>query len=226
LIAAARYFVSGSGTGVGKTVITASLAAAARAQGRRVRALKPVETGCAEGIAADALQLAAASGHPDDATRLGFHRGHLPLAPYAATLEGELPPPALDALVRSIDEASAEAELVLIEGAGGLLVPYDETLTFADLARALRAPLILVFPNELGVLHAAESTIEAARARALPLAAAILVDRQAPDLSAKTNAAILKARHPTLPIHPFPWTNDAIARRDAASDTLCILLDT
>src|SRR5690606_10550232 len=126
-VSSARFFVSAAATGAGKTVVTASLAAAARARGLATRALKPAETGCVDGIAADALALAEATGFPGDAHLPGLHRGLLPLAPFAATLEGEPAPPPIEALARVIDEASAEADLVLIEGAGGLLVPYDAT---------------------------------------------------------------------------------------------------
>jgi dethiobiotin synthetase len=215
-----RYFVTGTGTGIGKTVVTASLAAAAAAHGVRVRALKPVETGCVDGIAADARALAAAARHPEDADPRGFHRGLLPLAPYAATLEGEPPPPPLDGLVEAIEVASAAAELTLIEGAGGLLVPYDEVTTFADLARALRAPLLLVLPNELGILHAAAATIESARSRHLSIAAAILVDREHPDRAASTNARILAQKEPALPVFEFPWTTDPNTRQSAATPIL------
>jgi dethiobiotin synthetase len=215
-----RFFVSGTGTGIGKTVITAALATAARAEGMRVHALKPVETGCTDGIAADACALAAAAGHPQHANHPGFHRGRLPLAPFAATLQGEAPPPPLSALVHAIDTSSVGADLVLIEGAGGLLVPYDEACTFADLALALHAPILLVLPNELGVLHAAAATIEAARSRRLSIAATILVDREHPDEASRTNAQILATKEPELPLLPFPWTLDPAQRQTAAKPIL------
>lgn len=221
-----RLFVTGTGTGIGKTVFTVALTHAARSRGLRVRAVKPVETGCLGGRAEDALALAAAAGRPEDAEFPGFHRGERPLAPFAATLEGEPPPPPIPALARAIDAASDDADLVLVEGAGGLLVPYDETHTFADLAVALATPLVLLLPNELGALHHAEAAIEAAKARGLQIAALVLVARPAADLAAESNARVLERRHPAVRLAAFPWSEDAAHRASAASRLLDIILDT
>src|SRR5690606_11050769 len=118
------------------------------------------------------------------------------------------------------DGASEGADLVLVEGAGGLLVPYDHTATFAELARALGTPLVLAFPNRLGVLHDAEATLESASARGIEVAAAILVDQPEPDLAAQNNHACLSARHPALALFHFPWTDSTERRLQAAMPIL------
>src|SRR5690606_16359765 len=135
--------ISATGTGVGKTYVTRALAAALRLAGRRVAALKPIETGFTELEASDAYQLARACGRPELAEYPGFYRAKTPLSPYAVALEGEMPSPTVRALVDAIHQAARGAELTLIEGAGGLLVPLDRRQTIADLVAALGLPMLL-----------------------------------------------------------------------------------
>ena len=78
-------FISGASTGVGKTFVTRSLAAALTAQNRRVAAIKPVETGMKDEASSDAAALARACGRPEVANDPGFYRGKLAVSPYAAT---------------------------------------------------------------------------------------------------------------------------------------------
>lgn len=222
-------FVSGTGTGVGKTFVTRAIAAALHAAGKRVAALKPIETGTIDGIARDAEMLANATGRPELADFRGFYRHPLPLAPYAAALESGTPPPSIRALVDAIHQAARGSELALVEGAGGLLVPIDGRETMAELAAALGLPLLLVAPNALGVLSTALTTAECARARGLELRGIVLVDPRSEheDPSLRTNARILDERL-GAPVFEFPQTDDsdeALAVAASASGLLSIVLD-
>lgn len=201
-------FISGTNTGVGKTFVTRALAAALRANGRKVAALKPIETGTASGEPGDAQRLARAAGRPELADVQGFYRAPLPLSPYAAALEAATPTPSIRALVDAVHLAARGSELALVEGAGGLLAPLDRRETVADLVAALGIPLLLVAPNELGVLSAVLSTAECARARRIELRAIVLVDASEPDGSTRTNARILDERL-GVPVFEFPRTEDA-----------------
>lgn len=222
-------FISGASTGVGKTFVTRALAAALRLQGRRVAAIKPVETGVLDLERSDAVALARACGRPEVANEAGFYRGRLPVAPYAATLEGEPPPASLRTLVDAVHRAARGSELTLVEGAGGLLVPLDRHQTMADLSAALGLPMLIVAPNSLGVLSTVLSAAESARQRSLELRAVVLVDpaESDSDPSVRTNARILDERLGT-PVFEFPRTPDsdeALANAAITSGLLAALLD-
>lgn len=192
------FFVTATGTGAGKTTVTAALARALVAQGKDVVALKPIETGV-DPVAADALALAEACGRPELAADRRWYRARPPLSPHAAQLEGHAPIdlPTLAAAVRE----HAGDRLVLVEGAGGLLVPLDERATLADLAVELALPLLLVAPNRLGVLSETLTAAESADRRSLSIAAVVLNQPAIPtDASAKTNARVLAAHLPRVPI--------------------------
>jgi dethiobiotin synthetase len=202
-------FVSGTNTGVGKTFVTRALATALRSNGRRVAALKPIETGLVDGVAADSEALARACGRPELASFRGFYRSALPLSPYAAALESGAPSPMVRTLVDAVHQAARGSELTLIEGAGGLFVPLDRRETVAELVAALGLPLLLVAPNSLGVLSVALSSAECARARGIELRALVLIDppEERADESARTNARILDERL-GVPVFEFPHTRD------------------
>ena len=222
-------FITGASTGVGKTFVTRALAAAFKAQSRRVAAIKPVETGMKDEESSDAAALARACGRPEVAHDPGFYRGKLPVSPYAATLEGEPAPPPVRTLVDAVHRASRGAELTLVEGAGGLLVPLDRHVTMAELAAALGLPVLLVAPNSLGVLSSVLCAAESARERSLELRAVVLVDGEGPEVdpSVHTNARILDERLGT-PVFEFPRTPDsdeALAGAAISSGLLAALLD-
>ena len=222
-------FVSGTGTGVGKTFVTRAIAAALRANGRRVAALKPIESGIVPGGPRDAEALAQASGRPELADVRGFYRTELPLAPYAAALETNTKPPLVRELVDAVHLAARGAELALVEGAGGLFVPIDARDTMAELVAALGLPLLLVAPNSLGALSAALSTAECARARGIELRGVVLVDPPPgrEDLSVHTNARSLDERL-GAPVFEFPHTedrDDSLALAASGSGLLAAVLD-
>lgn len=165
-------FVTGTGTGVGKTIVSAALLAAMRGAGQRVRAYKPVVTGLAEPSGRwppDHELLAAAAGMgADEVAPLRFRPAVSPHL--AASLAGELIDPG--ALV---ERARASAsDTLIVEGVGGLLVPLTADFTVRDLAVELALPLLIAAPTGLGTINHTLLTIEAARAVGLSVAAVVL----------------------------------------------------
>ncbi len=211
-------FISGTGTGIGKTFVTRALAEGLRSKGERVAALKPIETGYTDPALSDAHALAHACGRPELMGHPGFYRATRPVSPYAATLEGEAGCPVPAQLVPAIQAALGSAdELALVEGAGGLLVPLDARYTTLDLALALALPLVLVAPNKLGVLSDVLALFDCAERRGLRMLAVVLV-AQPPDhedASARSNRRILLDRLP-VPVIPFPYLTQAGALGEAA----------
>lgn len=185
-------FVTGTDTGVGKTFVACALAHALRRRGRRVSVMKPVETGV-EGEPEDARALRAAAGDPAPLDVVCPYRLRAPLAPaVAAPLEGRsIDVGRLAALVRA---RAAEADVLIVEGAGGLLVPLDPETTYADLAVACDLPLLIVAANRLGTINHVALTARAAVAMRLEVRGFVLSRPAAvPDASAGGNAEAISA---------------------------------
>src|SRR5262249_45838018 len=143
--------VTGTDTGVGKTFVACALAGALRARGLRVAVLKPVETGVA-GVPDDALRLRAAAGDPAPLDDVCPYRLRAPLAPaVAARLEGT--PLDVGRLAALIPRRAAAADVLLVEGAGGLLVPLTAAATTLDLAVRVGLPVLVVGANRLGTIN-------------------------------------------------------------------------
>lgn len=180
--------VTGTDTGVGKTFITCALAHALRARGQRVAVCKPVETGVI-GEPADALALKAAAVDPAPLDAICPYRLRAPLAPaVAATLEGITIDP--ERLVDVVTRRARTAQVLLIEGAGGLLVPLAGTVTFLDLVARIDAALVIVGANRLGTINHCALTARAATAAGIRVAGFVLSQPTlATDPSVATNAA-------------------------------------
>jgi dethiobiotin synthetase len=170
--------VSGTGTGVGKTVVVAALAALARARGETVAVVKPAQSG----VPADVDAVRRLSG-VDDVHELA--RFDEPLAPATAARRARRDVPPIVAAVEQL----ADRDLVLVEGAGGLLVRLDRSdTTIADVAAGLDAPVLVVARAGLGTLNATALTCEALRARSLECAGVVVGSWPAdPDLAARCN---------------------------------------
>lgn len=171
-----RLFVTATGTGVGKTFVTAALAAAARRAGCSVRALKPLVSGFdpADWSKSDPAILLAAQGLPPAALdRVAPWRFVAPLSPdMAAARECRLIE--LGALVQFCRAALAgPEEVVLIEGVGGVMVPLDEGHTVLDWIRALDIPVLLVAGSYLGTIS---HTLTALHALAGSAVRAVVID--------------------------------------------------
>ena len=183
--------VTGTGTGVGKTVVTAAIAALAMAAGRRVAVVKPVQTGAAPAEPAD---LAEVDRLAAPTTLLELARYPDPLAPAAAARLAGLPFIDLARCADRIRSLTDDHELVLVEGAGGLLVPFDVSGgTLADLTRALAAPAVLVADPALGTLNHTALTLEALSSRGIECAGVVLGSWPArADLACRANLADLE----------------------------------
>ncbi|MDI9884921.1 dethiobiotin synthase [Streptomyces sp. HNM0645] len=183
--------VSGTGTEIGKTVVTAAVAAAAAAQERKVAVLKPAQTGLAQGQPGDAQEAARLAG--PGVTGIELARFPEPLAPATAARRAGMAPVGPHEVADAAAKLAEEHDLVLVEGAGGLLVRFDgQGGTLADAARLLGAPVLVVAPAGLGTLNATALTAEALRARSLePLGVVVGSWPAAPDLAARCNLADL-----------------------------------
>jgi len=168
-------FVTATDTGVGKTVLAASMLAALRVRGERVAAFKPVVTGCDEPTnpdwPPDDELLAAAAGMP--ARDVAAARFGPPVSPHlAARLAGEQLDPA--ALRAAFAARAAQGGTVIAEGVGGLLVPLAPDYLVRDLAADLGLPLVVAARPGLGTINHTLLTLAAARAAGLRVAGVVL----------------------------------------------------
>ncbi|HEX2084630.1 MAG TPA: dethiobiotin synthase [Solirubrobacteraceae bacterium] len=168
-------FVTGTDTGAGKTVVAAALCASLRAAGRRVAAVKPVLTGLDDAGGAawplDHELLAAAAG--GEAERVAPLRFGPPVSPHlAAELANE--PIERESLLRAVEAAARGADVAVVEGVGGLLVPLADGYSVRDLAADLGLPLVVAARPGLGTINHTLLTVEAARAASLTVRAIVL----------------------------------------------------
>jgi dethiobiotin synthase len=192
-VAPAVLFVAGTDTDVGKTVATAALAVVASALGS-VAVMKPAQTGVTGGEPGDLDEVRRLTGLTD------LHEGirlRDPLAPTTAGRREGVPLPSVDTHAKTIEDLAAERELVIVEGAGGLLVGLDEDgHDLADLAGRLEVPFafVVVARAGLGTLNHAGLTVEALRSRGLPIAGLVIGSWPAePDLAEQCNLEDLPA---------------------------------
>jgi len=199
-------FVTGTDTGVGKTVAAAALCRAERVAGRTVLYAKPVQTGLQPAEAGDAAFVAAAAKVPV----VECLRFPDPLAPaVAAELAGTVIDVA--ALLADLAKAGDGFDRVVVEGAGGLLVPRRGDVTMADLAAALGAGLVVVTRPTLGTLNHTALTLEAAGTRGLPVDGLVIAGWPAePGVTEQTNLERLAAMAPVLGLLPsYPGLDTA-----------------
>jgi dethiobiotin synthetase len=178
--------VTGTGTGVGKTVVTAAVAALAAG---RVAVLKPAQTGVGPGEPGDLAEITRLV--PGVTTR-ELARYPDPLAPATASRRAGLPPVTPADAARAAKDLAVDHDLVLVEGAGGLLVRFDRDGTLADVAAVLDAPVLVVAAAGLGTLNHTALTVEALRSRGLRCAGVVVGSWPSePDLAARCNLADL-----------------------------------
>lgn len=182
--------ITGTGTEVGKTVATAAVAAAAVAAGRSVAVLKAAQTGVGPAEPGDADEVARLAGAVTAAELARFPE---PLAPATAARRAGLAPVHPQDVAEAAAKLAAEHDLVLVEGAGGLLVRFDAAGgTLADAARLLNAPVLVVASAGLGTLNTTELTARELRARGLELLGVVIGSwPDSPDLAARCNVADL-----------------------------------
>lgn len=182
--------ITGTGTEVGKTVVTAAVAATALAAGRSVAVLKAAQTGVRPDEPGDAAEVARLAGA---VTTAELARYPEPLAPATAARRAGRAPVHPHEVAEAAAKLATEHDLVLVEGAGGLLVRFDPTGgTLADAARLLSAPVLVVAPAGLGTLNMTELTARELRSRGLDLAGIVIGSwPAAPDLASRCNLADL-----------------------------------
>lgn len=212
-------FITATGTGVGKTWLATALATACVQRGKRVAAIKPIETGV-DPDARDAIELARACGNESLATADGLYRAKEPLAPYAIEKRGGPSVGSLRAMTKRIRELAKDADYTIVEGVGGVLVPLDRERTIADLAAQLDLQTVIVARNALGVLSYTLTAVEALRKRKVSVRAIVLnhVDRtRRDDMSRTSNADVLADYLPRIPILRVPRVQTPGDMVDAAT---------
>ncbi|RPF31729.1 dethiobiotin synthase [Streptomyces sp. TLI_185] len=182
--------ITGTGTEVGKTVTTAAVAACALAAGRSVAVLKAAQTGVGPDEPGDAAEVARLAGTVTTAELARFPE---PLAPETAARRAGMTPVRPRDVAEAAAKLAAEHDLVLVEGAGGLLVRFDPAGgTLADAAELLKAPVLVVASAGLGTLNTTELTARELRSRPLDLAGIVIGSWPgSPDLASRCNVADL-----------------------------------
>lgn len=208
------FFVTGTDTGVGKTVAAARLMRALRETGRQVLAMKPVAAGCEATPAGlrneDVEVLRAAASFPIERQLMNPYAFEPAIAPHLAAAQAGVE---IDfVLLKSrLDDIRQRADIVIVEGAGGWYAPLSATATMADLAQRLELPVVLVVGLRLGCLNHALLTAEAIVRSALPLRGWIanVID---PHMAQREgNLATLTARLPCPLLGVVPYVCDPAA---------------
>ena len=171
------YFITGTDTNVGKTLVTACLSTLFKSRGEDVGVMKPIETGvdpeCSSSVNSDAKFLIEVTGVQDALEDVCPYRLKAPASPYqAARIEGkELDP---EKLLERFRALQSKHSMMLVEGIGGLLVPITQRYNVTDLALQMNLPLIIVSRIQIGTLNHTLLTINAARQHGLKVAGVIL----------------------------------------------------
>ncbi|HNR13124.1 MAG TPA: dethiobiotin synthase [Thermodesulfobacteriota bacterium] len=202
-------FVTGTDTGVGKSVVAGAIAAILAEEGINVGVMKPAETGCLREdgtvVAGDAEYLRALVHVSDPLTEIVPYCFREPLAPgVAARCEGVSVD--TDRVARIFDDLSGRHEFMVVEGAGGLLVPFSDSLLIADLVRLLDLPLLVVARGNLGTINHTLMTVRCAEAAGIPVCG-IVINNVVDDTSraTRTNPDVIAAltKVPIWGVLPF-----------------------
>ena len=184
-------FITGTDTGVGKTLVTAGLAASLRSSGIDIGVMKPIETGYSP-RSSDSAFLMRAAGVDDPLDDVSPYRFKLPLSPFAAAMMEKIPIH-IKKIERAFHRLLRKHRGVLVEGAGGLFVPITRVSFMVDLALRLNLPLLIISRTNLGTLNHTLLTVEVAKRRGTQVAGVIfnhLVERKG--LAERTNPEVIK----------------------------------
>ena len=215
-------FITGTDTGVGKTLVACGLAALLRESGYKVGVMKPAETGCEERdgkpFPPDAYLLKEVSGCSEPVEKICPYRLRDPLTPSMAA-EREGVKIDISLLGKIYGEISSNHDITLVEGAGGLLAPILPSFTYAGLARLLKLPLLVVAANRLGVINHLLLTLEHASCRGLRVLGYVFnrLDAQ-PSLAADTNREALLSLTAVPYLGEIPYIEDLEAKRPSLAD--------
>ena len=202
-----RIGITGTDTGVGKTYISTVLLTLLRRRGLSVAAMKPVETGVkADDPTSDAMRLRDAAGAGDPVERVRPILLAEPLAPWVALARsgGTVDLNALDASYHQLAEGR---DAILVEGAGGLLVPLTRDLAYDGLFVGWGLDLVVVAGNRLGTINHTLLTVRAAHDAGLRVRGVVL-NALGPDrngIAERTNLEALTELLEPIPVVPFPW---------------------
>lgn len=163
------FFVTGTDTGIGKTTVSCALLHAFAAQDKKVVGMKPIAAGSENGQWPDVEQLFAASNVNVARQQINPYAFDPPISPHLAAQQADTEID-LSVIHRAYQELSTTADIVIVEGVGGFLVPVNRHQTGADLAKTLNLPVILVVGMRLGCLNHALLTAQAIKAAGLTLA--------------------------------------------------------
>lgn len=187
------FFVTGTDTGVGKTVVACALARGLRSRGLDVGVMKPVETGVGRDGPLDAKALQAAAGSKDALDEICPVALPLAAAPAVAATEAGLSIE-LSSLCEKFNALARRHTWMIVEGAGGLLVPLAREADMASLAGELGLPLVIVARARLGTINHTRLTLEAAVARRLRVAGVVVSHADGPlSVADSANLAALRA---------------------------------
>lgn len=207
------YFVTGTDTGVGKTLISCALLHAYAAQGKRVAGMKPVAAGCdADSLNEDVKQLRAASNILASLGQINPYSFLQPVAPHIAARNAGVRID-LARILTSYRELASQSDVVIVEGAGGFCVPLNDTQDSADLALQLGLPVILVVGMRLGCINHALLTLRAISACGLKCAGWVVnvLDSGMPALQENIEALEQRIGAPLLGVIPCQEHPDARA---------------
>jgi dethiobiotin synthetase len=222
-------FITGTDTGVGKTFVACGLASRLREFGYSVGVMKPAETGCLEKdgqlVPEDALRLKEASGSDDPLEKICPYRFKDPLAPSVAA-ERSGAAIDIDVIWKVYGAISSKHDITLVEGAGGLLVPLLPHYTYADLAKLLKLPVLVVAANRLGAINHLLLTLEHASCRGLRVLGYVLNHPDSrPSLAAETNADALRVLTAVPCLAELPYVDDLKSDRTLLEAELDRLLN-
>jgi dethiobiotin synthetase len=192
-------FITGTDTGVGKTVFTGHFVHYLRARGIHALAMKPFCSGGRE----DAEFLAAVQDHEVSLDVMNPFYFSQPLAPLMAARKDRRQI-GLKMTMAAIHTIATRCEHLVIEGAGGLLVPLGEGFSALDIIKRTRASVVVVAANKLGVINHTLLTMGALPGAMQKCARVVLMDTREPDLSSAANAQMLKELLPLTPVIAWP----------------------
>lgn len=172
-------FITGTDTGVGKTLVTSALLVCLRQRGIDVGVMKPIETGVLPSPKAqsDGARLRKAAGCHDPMTEVSPYRFRLPLAPLSAA-QADDTTVLVRTIIRIFRELRQKHSFMLVEGAGGVYTPITQPLSMADLIYQMKLPAVIVGHSSLGGVNHALLTIQALRGRKIPILALVLNQRR------------------------------------------------
>ena len=202
------FFITGTDTGVGKTYVACKLIQQYVASGYQVIGMKPVAAGedfvNGEWVNDDVLKLEAASNVKAPRHLINPYSFKQAIAPHIAA---ELAGVTIDmtVIIKAFNNLAELADIVIVEGAGGLLVPLNQTETMADLALTLKASIIMIVGMRLGCINHALLTVEAIKARQLTLDYWVANQIDENMQFYNNNLAIISHKLQQKPLHQFGY---------------------